>query len=126
MNGLAVILAAGQGSRMGGVDLNRQYSPREIVISENGAAYPDRVDSGGRVRDNDRISYLERHLEAVADARDAGVPVTGYYVWSLLDNYEWSLGYTKRFGVIRVDFETQKRTIKDSGRWYEALIAASR
>jgi beta-glucosidase len=108
------------------IDLNARYSPPDIVISENGAAYPDPVSEGGRVRDNDRIGYLERHLEAVADARDAGVPVSGYYVWSLMDNYEWSLGYTKRFGVIRVDFETQRRTIKDSGRWYQALIAASR
>ena len=78
------------------------------------------------MRDDDRVRYLERHLGAVADARDAGVPVTGYYVWSLLDNYEWSFGYTKRFGVIRVDFQTQRRTVKQSGRWYQALISGSR
>jgi beta-glucosidase len=108
------------------VELQGTYAPKDVVISENGAAYPDRVDADGQVRDRDRIHYLERHLGAVADARDAGVPVSGYYVWSLLDNYEWSFGYTKRFGVIRVDFETQRRTVKQSGRWYQALIAGSR
>jgi beta-glucosidase len=108
------------------LDLQAGYSPPDIVISENGAAYADVVDGDGRVRDGDRIHYLARHLAAVADARDAGVPVSGYYVWSLLDNFEWSYGYSKRFGLIRVDFDTQKRTIKESGRWYQGLIANSR
>jgi len=106
--------------------LHREYAPAEIVITENGAAYPDRVGADGSVMDLDRVSYLARHLSAAADAREAGVPLTGYYVWSLLDNFEWSLGYNKRFGVVRVDFATQQRTPKQSALWYQELIAASR
>jgi beta-glucosidase len=101
--------------------LHHDYAPREIVITENGAAYPDPVGSDGRVNDEPRLHYLTRHVAAVADALAAGVPVTGYHVWSLLDNYEWSLGYTRRFGLVRVDFDTQRRTPKDSARWYQAL-----
>jgi beta-glucosidase len=78
------------------------------------------------VQDDDRVSYLARHIAAAADARDAGVNLRGYFVWSLMDNFEWSLGYGKRFGVIRVDFEDQRRTPKRSARWYQRLIAASR
>jgi beta-glucosidase len=107
------------------LDLNRTYGPKAIVVTENGAAYPDAVDHDGRVRDPDRVQYLARHLDVVADALSAGVPVTGYYVWSLLDNYEWSLGYTRRFGLVHVDFASQRRTPKDSARWYQRLIAAS-
>jgi beta-glucosidase len=107
------------------LELQRRYSPKDIVISENGAAYQDKVEADGSVRDTDRLSYLYRHLAAVADARDAGVPVTGYYVWSFMDNYEWSFGYSKRFGVIRVDFPTQQRTIKQSGRFYREVGASS-
>lgn len=108
------------------LELQRRYSPSEIVITENGAAYDDVVESDGSVRDAHRQSYLARHVEAVADARDAGVPVTGYHVWSPLDNFEWSFGYTKRFGLIRVDFDTLRRTVKQSGHWYQSLIAESR
>ena len=107
------------------LDLNTTYAPREIVITENGAAYPDGVEADGRVRDDDRLTYLARHVAAAGEALAAGVPLTGYYVWSLLDNYEWSLGYSRRFGVIRVDFDTQRRTPKDSGRWYRHLLAAN-
>ncbi len=106
--------------------LHREYAPREIVISENGAAYPDTVDPDGRVRDEPRIRYLARHVAAAAEALEAGVPLTGYFIWSLLDNYEWSLGYTRRFGVVHVDYATQKRTPKDSAKWFGRLIAASR
>ncbi len=106
--------------------LHREYAPSEIVISENGAAYPDTVDPDGRVRDDRRVAYLARHIGAVAEALAAGVPVTGYNVWSLLDNYEWSLGYTRRFGLVHVDFENQRRTLKDSADWYGRLIAAGR
>ncbi len=108
------------------LELQRRYSPAEIVVTENGAAYNDVVESDGSVRDAQRESYLARHVAMLADARDAGVPVTGYYVWSLLDNFEWSYGYTKRFGLVHVDFETQRRTVKQSGRWYQSLIANSR
>jgi beta-glucosidase len=108
------------------LDLHREYAPREIVITENGAAYPDSVAADGAVHDDARIAYLARNLAGAADALAAGVPLTGYYVWSLLDNYEWSLGYTRRFGLVHVDFETQRRTPKASAEWYRRLIAASR
>lgn len=106
--------------------LNRTYAPREIVITENGAAYPDVVAPDGAIHDADRISYLARHIAAVADARDAGVPVTGYHAWSFMDNYEWSLGYSRRFGLIHVDYATQRRTPKDSAHWFSRVIAAGR
>ena len=103
--------------------LHRDYAPRELVITENGAAYPDTLDADGRVHDDLRVGYLARHVAAAADALDAGVPLTGYHVWSLLDNYEWSLGYTRRFGLVHVDFANQRRTPKDSAAWYARLIA---
>jgi beta-glucosidase len=106
--------------------LHRDYAPREVVITENGAAYPDTIGGDGQVHDDHRVAYLARHVAAVAEAIAGGVPVTTYYAWSLLDNYEWSYGYTRRFGLVHVDFETQRRTPKDSARWYEQLIAASR
>src|SRR6185437_12935254 len=105
------------------IELNATYAPREIAITENGAAYPDTTDANGLVHDGDRLSYLARHVGAAGEALAAGVPLKGYYVWSLLDNYEWSLGYSRRFGVIRVDYDTQQRTPKDSARWYQRLIA---
>ena len=107
------------------LELNRTYAPPEIVVTENGAAYPDTVDQDGRVRDVGRLDYLARHVAAASEALRAGVPLTGYYVWSLLDNYEWSLGYTRRFGLVHVDFDSQRRTPKDSARWYQRLIASS-
>ncbi len=107
------------------LQLHREYAPREIVITENGAAYPDRFAADGRVHDDDRISYLARHLGAAAEAIAAGVPLTGYHAWSFMDNFEWSLGYTKRFGMIHVDYATQARTPKDSAEWYRKVIAAA-
>jgi beta-glucosidase len=106
--------------------LHAEYAPREIVITENGAAYPDTLDPDGRVRDDRRVEYLARHIAAAGEALADGVPVTGYHVWSLLDNFEWSLGYTRRFGLVHVDFATQRRTLKDSADWYGRLIAAGR
>jgi beta-glucosidase len=82
------------------------------------------VDADGAVHDPDRIAYLDAHLRAVAQAVDEGVDVRGYYTWSLLDNFEWAEGYSKRFGLVHVDYETQQRTPKDSYRWYRDLIAA--
>jgi beta-glucosidase len=105
------------------LQLNQAYAPREVIVTENGAAYPDTVDPDGRVRDTDRQAYLARHVAAAADALDAGVPLTGFHVWSLLDNYEWSLGYGRRFGLVHVDFDTLRRTPKDSARWYQRLTA---
>jgi beta-glucosidase len=97
-----------------------------IWITENGSAEADTVTPDGHVHDPERISYLADHLRAVADAVAAGVDVRGYYVWSLLDNFEWARGYDQRFGLVRVDYDTLTRTPKDSYRWYQALIAAHR
>ncbi len=104
------------------VRLHRDYAPGSIVITENGAAFDDEPDAGGFVQDDERIAYVESHLAAVADARAAGVPVDGYLLWSLLDNFEWAEGYAKRFGIVRVDFETLRRIPKASGHWYADVI----
>jgi beta-glucosidase len=96
-----------------------------ILITENGAAYPDHADGSGSVDDQDRISYLRRHLIEIHRAIELGLPVQGYLVWSLLDNFEWSLGYTKRFGLVRVDFQTQRRNPKASAGWYRDVVSAN-
>jgi len=96
------------------------YKPAEIMITENGARNSDGPDGEGRVRDAGRIAYLRSHIAAVHRAIEAGVPVTGYYVWSLLDNFEWGQGFSQRFGLIHVDYQTLKRTPKDSALWYVA------
>jgi len=84
------------------------------MVTENGAAFYDVVSSDGAVHDDDRIDYLHRHIDAVGKAMDDGADVRGYFVWSLLDNFEWAEGYTRRFGIIRVDFASLKRTPKAS------------
>jgi beta-glucosidase len=104
--------------------LDKDYDLPPVFITENGAAYADRV-IDGRVEDPERIAYVDSHLRAVAEAMDAGVDVRGYFVWSLLDNFEWAFGYTKRFGVVYVDYETQQRIPKASAEWY-ADVAATR
>jgi beta-glucosidase len=96
-----------------------------IYVTENGAAFPDRV-VDGRVHDQDRIQYLESHIGAMFRAMAAGADVRGYFAWSLLDNFEWALGYSKRFGIVRVDYDTFERTIKDSGHWYRDFIRRAR
>lgn len=98
-----------------------------LYITENGAAYDDEVVVEGgetRVHDTDRTEYVRAHLGAVLDAVDAGVDVRGFFYWSLMDNYEWAWGYDKRFGIVRVDYDTQERAVKDSGREYARIIAA--
>jgi beta-glucosidase len=104
--------------------LDKDYRLPPVYITENGAAYADRLTDGG-VEDPERIAYIEAHLRAVREAMDAGVDVRGYFVWSLLDNFEWAFGYTKRFGVVYVDYETQERIPKASAEWY-AEVAATR
>ena len=94
-------------------------------MTENGAAFDDVVDSDGAVHDADRTSYVVRHVDAVAAAIEQGADVRGYFVWSLLDNFEWAWGYDRRFGIIRVDYVTQERTWKDSARTYQQMIAAN-
>ncbi|MFF3286624.1 GH1 family beta-glucosidase [Streptomyces sp. NPDC003023] len=94
-----------------------------LVITENGAAYDDYADPSGEVKDPERVAYLHAHLSAVHRAIADGADVRGYFLWSLLDNFEWAYGYSKRFGVVHVDFATQRRTFKDSARWYAEVIA---
>ncbi|WP_299038645.1 GH1 family beta-glucosidase [uncultured Pseudokineococcus sp.] len=95
----------------------------DLYVTENGMAAPDVVGEDGVVHDDDRIAYLHDHLAAVRDAVEGGAPVRGYFVWSLLDNFEWAYGYSKRFGVVHVDYDTQVRTPKDSARWYSGVAA---
>ncbi len=97
-----------------------------LFVTENGCAYDDVPDDAGEVHDPDRVAYLDAHLRAIGDALDRGVDVRGYYTWSLMDNFEWAEGYTKRFGLAHVDYPTQRRTRKDSFHWYAALCAAQR
>ncbi|WP_026360505.1 GH1 family beta-glucosidase [Amycolatopsis nigrescens] len=93
-----------------------------VYITENGCSFADEVTADGQVRDPERIDFLAEHLGAVRAAMDAGVDVRGYFVWSLLDNFEWSKGYAPRFGLVHVDYETQRRTPKDSFEWYRKLV----
>jgi beta-glucosidase len=94
-----------------------------IYVTENGAAFDDDVTADGRIHDPDRCEYLRGHLAAIHEAMAAGVDVRGYFVWSLLDNFEWAYGYAKRFGIVHVDFETGQRILKDSATWYAGTIA---
>ncbi len=107
------------------VRLRDEYDTPPLFITENGAAYADHR-SNGLVDDPHRASYIERHLGAVARALEAGVPIAGYFVWSLLDNFEWTQGYSQRFGLVYVDFETLERVPKASYAWYRDFIAAQR
>ena len=95
-----------------------------LYITENGAAIDDVVSADGAVHDERRTAYLHSHLEAVGRALDAGANVRGYFAWSLMDNFEWSYGYGKRFGLVHVDYDTQVRTVKDSGRWYSQVVGS--
>ncbi len=104
------------------LSVREQFPGLPLMITENGAAFPDVVGDDGTIDDSDRIDYLRRHLTAVHRAIDAGVDLRGYLVWSLLDNFEWSYGYSKRFGIVRVDYDTQLRTVKNSGHWYAELV----
>ena len=107
------------------VQLNDEYRPRSILVTENGCSYGDGPDEDGDVHDRRRISFLKDHIGAVSEAIDEGVPVDGYFVWSLMDNFEWARGYQQRFGMTWVDFDTQERVLKDSARWYGDVITAN-
>jgi beta-glucosidase len=102
--------------------LHFDYDFPAIHITENGAAFKDTVNANGEVDDPARLSYIRRHLEQVHRAIEAGIPVKGYFAWSLMDNFEWGFGYSKRFGLIHVDYQTQKRTLKSSAKWYRDVI----
>jgi beta-glucosidase len=101
--------------------LHADYPVPPLYVKENGGAFRDRL-VDGQVHDLDRTAYLAAHIAAVGDAMRQGVPMAGYMVWSLLDNFEWASGYDKRFGIVHVDYATQRRTLKDSARWYRAHL----
>jgi beta-glucosidase len=104
--------------------LHFEYHFPAYYVTENGAAFADQPASDGQVHDPARIHYLERHFTQAARAIQAGVPLRGYFVWSLMDNFEWLDGYSRRFGLIYIDYATQKRTLKDSAQWYRDWIAS--
>jgi beta-glucosidase len=105
--------------------LRDEYELPPLYVTENGAAYADHRENGS-VDDPQRISYVERHLAAIERAIADGIHVRGYFLWSLLDNFEWAFGYSRRFGIVYVDYETLERVPKASYHWYRELIAASR
>ncbi len=103
--------------------VHRDYQPSKIYITENGCAYATGPDDNGAIQDDLRVDYFRGHLSACLDAIENGVPLVGYFAWSLLDNFEWAFGYTKRFGLVWVDYQTQERTPKASALWYKNVIA---
>jgi beta-glucosidase len=105
------------------VRVHTDYPPIPLYVTENGASYPDHVDAAGQVHDAERVDYFRGYLGAAADAIAAGVDLRGYFAWSLMDNFEWGEGYRSRFGLIYVDYETQRRIPKASAIWYRGLIA---
>jgi beta-glucosidase len=108
------------------IRLHKDYGPKAIYITENGAAFSDVRGHDGGVEDPERQGYLEAYIGAVAEAAASGSPVRGYFAWSLLDNFEWAWGYWKRFGLIYIDYATLERVPKGSFYWYRDLIAAQR
>jgi beta-glucosidase len=103
--------------------VQQRYAPKAIYITENGIAVEDTLRADGTVEDEARQRYLQRHFAAAHQAMQAGVPLRGYFVWSLMDNYEWTFGYSQRFGIIYTDYATQERYIKQSGYFYQGVIA---
>ncbi|MBW2123508.1 MAG: family 1 glycosylhydrolase, partial [Deltaproteobacteria bacterium] len=107
------------------LNIKENYGNPKVYITENGVALEDTPDRQDFVADWGRINFLRDHLRAALDAIQAGVNLKGYYVWSLMDNFEWSVGYIPRFGIVRVDFKTQKRTLKQSAHWYREVMASN-
>ncbi|HEX5945808.1 MAG TPA: GH1 family beta-glucosidase [Acidimicrobiales bacterium] len=107
------------------VRLDAEYDTPPLYVHENGGAFPDRLTPDGAVHDHDRLAYLDAHLRACHDAWAAGVDLRGYFVWSLLDNFEWAEGFEQRFGIVHVDFATQARVAKDSALWYREVVRAN-
>jgi beta-glucosidase len=102
--------------------IENDYHPGPMYITENGACYDDVVGPDGAVRDEARARYLQRHLAALRQVIAQGVPVKGYFAWSLVDNFEWAEGYLRRFGLVHIDYATQERRLKDSGKWYRGFL----
>jgi beta-glucosidase len=101
------------------------YDSPPVYVHENGAAFDDRPDGDGFADDQDRLAYLREHVRAARTALGAGVDLRGFFVWSLLDNFEWAEGYSKRFGIVRIDYESQRRTPKASARWYSQVASGA-
>lgn len=106
------------------VRIYQDYSPRSLIVTENGAAFADQWDGSDQIKDSLRVQYLRDYIQAMGQAIGRGVPVQGYFVWSLLDNFEWGHGYSKRFGIVYVDYPTQRRIVKESGRWYAQFLGS--
>ncbi len=106
--------------------LHREYQVSRLYVTENGAAFADELGADGQVHDPRRVKYLQEHFVQAHRAIQDGAPLAGYFVWTLLDNFEWAFGYSKRFGLIYVDYPTQERIVKESGRWYREVIAENR
>jgi beta-glucosidase len=104
------------------LQIRQAYDDPPLVITENGASFADIVDSSGRVIDRERIDYLRSHIEAAQRAMKSGARLKGYFVWSLLDNWEWTAGYDQRFGLVHVDFESGRRIPKASYEWYSRVV----
>jgi beta-glucosidase len=102
--------------------LNKEYNGIKLMITENGAAFRDVIDQDGNINDNDRIHFLKEHIAQINYAIRDGVNLAGYYLWSLMDNFEWRMGYSLRFGLVYIDYPTQKRILKKSGYWYKEVI----
>lgn len=102
--------------------LHKEYRLKKIYITENGASYQDHPDRNGEIQDEPRIDYLYTHIEKSAEAMTEGVPLAGYFVWSLFDNFEWATGYENQFGLVYVDRKTQERIKKKSFWWYRSVI----
>jgi beta-glucosidase len=105
--------------------IQRDYDPPVLYVTENGIACPDKVSDEGRIRDEERIEYLRSHFSAAHRAMQEGVKLNGYYIWSLIDNFEWAHGFSKRFGIVYVDYKSQKRIPKSSAQWFREVIANS-
>jgi len=108
------------------VRVSEDYGWPPLYVTESGTPLPDTPGPDGACHDPVRIDYLSRHAAAIWQANQDGADVRGYFVWSIMDNFEWNLGYSKRFGLVHVDFTTQKRTVKDSGRWYSEVAKENR
>lgn len=104
----------------------KTYHPQEIYITENGTAIEDVIMANGKVQDSNRIEYIKAHLQVVQELIQSAIPIKGYFVWSLLDNFEWTLGYQMRFGIVYVEYSTLQRTIKASGYWYGKVVSENK
>lgn len=102
-------------------DLSKEFPKMPLYITENGAAYQDEIENG-EIHDIRRLNYIKEHIDVIKKAKENNINLKGYYLWSFLDNFEWSAGYSKRFGIVYIDYKTQKRIVKDSGKFYSSII----